>query len=926
MTDNLLTSWTLSAPPSQTVFPLDKPSSKDATPKVKPKKEEESIQCICNYSGDDGHTIFCEECKTWQHIACYYPGREREALEEDFRHSCADCEPRELDRHKAAERMQAKLGIQFSNGEVFDKKSKRPSSKTHKKKAKPNELQLNGQPPASGIEGSKHGSSHDHPHSHPPAKKVKTSHKSSQSVSAQAPKRSPSHSAPKVGNHGHPLSPATTPPDLLTDFEYHPFLPQLLTLYEDAAEIVDTNIIATLKTTDRMSLWSRPEGADMFRQDTGVEFDEAVQRITPSPLDPPLVVATKELRSPKGTLLRWPYLTTPSPIDRDVPVMELNGLVGLQKDYCDDTHNRYKELSAPLPFVFFPSSIPLYIDTRREGSNARYVRRSCRPNTRLLAYLSDDSDWHFWLVSERPIAAKEEITVGWDISLLPPYRARLERLLDLSDDHSVTDIVADIDQCEYDALSQSIDAVLSEYGGCACGLNDDCAFTRFQRQFQEKSQQRLNAPKRRRAKSKPHTISPTSTGQATNSRAASEGRLEELPDHDNHSSTGSFRSRPPSRDRTPGRLGSFDSLGILTEPTNRDKRKVQIAETLFQKSAQEEQQPPRKKKKVPDGSTSTNSSKSKSRTSTSLGSEKTIVADGRRFVDAGTSISNNGSPASLASRGSVDSATNEPRRQASVASTGHRRYCDAAIQTEAAGGILRSEQSPKPRPQRRVISLTMRLMDQKRRNSALAQQRTATSVSMDSPTTTKSSQGSPESVHKQIPISSPASTHGDTTMPDAPPTVVNTDETSPLLSNGVVPTSPVTIEPPKLRVQMPPVPTFSSSSSVAAISTPISATASVVQSPFSALNLPSPFAPPAVNGVSASPVKKKMSLSEYKNKANKAAASAKAPADAPHPLKTASLLADTLKPVSNGEHDTKDTGNAPEATGAKKADTADPVA
>ncbi|KAK2018380.1 hypothetical protein LZ32DRAFT_371014 [Colletotrichum eremochloae] len=63
------------------------------------------IKCICNYPHDDGQTIYCETCDTWQHIECYYPDNLEGATREDFHHSCAECEPRPLDQQRAIERI-----------------------------------------------------------------------------------------------------------------------------------------------------------------------------------------------------------------------------------------------------------------------------------------------------------------------------------------------------------------------------------------------------------------------------------------------------------------------------------------------------------------------------------------------------------------------------------------------------------------------------------------------------------------------------------------------------------------------------------------------------------------------------------------------------------------------------------------------------
>lgn len=912
MTDTLLPASTQPAPPS-CVFSFDKQSAKDAGLKIKSKKEEESdgsIRCICKYSDDDGNTIFCEECKTWQHIACYYPGRETEVAEDQFAHSCADCKPRELDRQKAHEQMKAKLGFAAVGSESLDKKTKRPPSKSHKKKAKPTDLQLNGH--AAGNDGSKHGS----PHDPPPAKKAKTSHKSSHSISASAAKRSPSSGATtKVNHNGHPLSPATTPPNLPADFE-HPSTVEFLGPNTTPFEPADTNIIATLETTNKMAVWSRPERPD-FRNDAGAELDEVVVRKTPSTLSPPLRVDKQEHQVPGGTLLQWSRLITPSPIGIDVPMMELNGVVGLQSDYCGVPDNRYKDLSAPLPFVFFPEHIPLYIDARREGSNARHVRRSCKPNARLATYLPDDSGWHFWLVSDRPIGANEEITLGWDFHLAGNYDNYMKRLLGLHDEasneQSVTDVVMDIDQKDYNFLDQWIDVLMAEYGTCACNRGPDCAFNTFRRLCHEKLQARPNGPKRKRAKSKPHTISPTSTGQATNSRAASEGHLDEITENEDNSVSGSARSKPPSRDRTPARIGSLDTPAILTGLTARDKRKAEQIEKIFQ---QEEQQPPRKKKKsVTDGAITTSLTKAKHR-STANHEKANGTTSERRYVDAGTSAHKAGSPASATSPASIHSTVNAVSRHPSItsnsrhsSSSASRNYCDAAVQTETG----QSKQAAKLRPPRRVMSLTVRLMKQKRRDSQVTQHRSA-SASLD--VRIKSSQSSPSAAYKELPLASPTSADTDVPMAEAPPVAAKSGEMSPGVSNGneTEPVAtPIKMDSPKLRVQMPPVPAFASPSSETPTATSITANGSA-ESPLSGITPPSSFALSGVNGVTAavataaSPIKerKKLDLGGYmRRKAEKAAmeaaAAAESPADTEHPSKCIVLDDTQLSGTTNGD-------------------------
>jgi hypothetical protein len=104
---------------------LSEPSSSRLLPVTEPVDEEPyTIKCICDYQDDDGNTVYCQTCDTWQHFECYYPGRVVDASREEFDHSCADCKPRLLDREHAAqrERHQTQNKAVNDNG---DRKTKR---------------------------------------------------------------------------------------------------------------------------------------------------------------------------------------------------------------------------------------------------------------------------------------------------------------------------------------------------------------------------------------------------------------------------------------------------------------------------------------------------------------------------------------------------------------------------------------------------------------------------------------------------------------------------------------------------------------------------------------------------------------------------------------------------------------------------------
>ena len=74
--------------------------SKLAIPSLGDEVEEYIIKCICGSAYDDGNTVYCDMCDTWQHTKCYYLDKHgnvptKEELEM-VDHFCTDCRPRTL--------------------------------------------------------------------------------------------------------------------------------------------------------------------------------------------------------------------------------------------------------------------------------------------------------------------------------------------------------------------------------------------------------------------------------------------------------------------------------------------------------------------------------------------------------------------------------------------------------------------------------------------------------------------------------------------------------------------------------------------------------------------------------------------------------------------------------------------------------------
>jgi len=947
MTERPLSISTQSAIPVPTVFHSTtvNPAS-DARSVIESAEEEPyTIKCICDYRDDDGNTIYCEKCDTWQHIECFYPGQVDDASREEFDHSCADCKPRPLtlDRRHATERQTLQRHNKAIN-DTPDKKTKRPPSKSHKKKSKPSDLQVNGH---HDHDHHKHTSPSEH---HPHTKKAK-GHRSTQSISSQLKRSPPINTRPH--NHAHPPSPAHTPPEIGNSNGYI-YNDRFINLYQgDEWRNTSTNSFASLSVSNRMGLWL--QSAERLKEDANTIKENVFQVLT-VPVDslkwPALQVDMKQIPQENGPTLTWKSVRNVAPLTEAGRICPIHGLIKFQVEYCSDPQSRWAEAAHPQPFVIFHPQLPLVIDMRVEGSEFRYVRRSCRPNTALETFLAHDTEYHFWLTSEQPLAANEQVTIQWDFRFPNNELGnRYKRLLNLGEEGRAVSDISDVTDEEYEDLSNLAFTVLSDHGGCACDLGSECAFARFHRDYLGRSHAQPNGVKPKKGrKTKQNHISPTSTGHATNSRAASEGQGDQYEDDDNQSVSGSVRSKPHSRDMTP--LHNGESNGILTENSEREKRKIAALEDSFRKM---EQQPPRKKKRVSDGSNMSISShtapKQRQRSvvpRASISQASGPATNGGRthkYVDASTASRRpSGSPSS------TTSPTNAVRSPDNHASPSHSvpyrsrpnstdpkpSYAEASTQTDEVQNAWWHQSSPKPK-RRPILTLSKRLLNnrhniQRQQEARAAQQPVSTnggqgsvraspaeSMDLDPPTLEDhhQTQSPTETKARKMSIASStpsvdASGSIDVAMADAP---IVTSATAikpppppwPTQSNGVAGSKHVSAQKsPDLRVQMPSATVFPPSSMSAPRSgtgtaTPSTAS-STTQSPSGNGQFPPPFSAIVVNGVNPSPIKttKKLSLSDYAARRKKTDSSAK-PSAGSSPTISPAVLKPSLSTIEEAK-------------------------
>lgn len=650
-----------------------------------PEDEEPyTIKCICAFTDDDGNTVFCEKCETWQHIECYYHGRSVPDV-----HNCVDCEPRPVDARRATER-QIRLREQ---GDGSDRKAKRSGAKSQRKKARDSHDQANGF----------HRRSESSTREQPPPKKAKTSHRASASVSSLPGTMSVPDTRKRSTHLQSPVK-SSGPSIPLYSSEF-------LHRYEQdqGHADMDSNLFVSLPLAADLASWvtdanalsrvshGRPAREIFTWSDAALDRSRWPTLSTELITDPDIDI--------DGRHPTWKILKTQDAVRKDDIVGEVKGKIGLLRDYCLDPSNRWQELRHPEPYVFFHPQLPIYIDSRQEGTLLRYVRRSCRPNVTMKTYITNEVEYHFCFVAKEDIPANSEITAMWYLD--PQLFESANGLVKEDSNDSAQDVAA-----------ICLSNVLAHFGGCACVSDppQNCLLSSIDRRRHPKivdvGFKQVNGKKKKtRSKS---TNSPVGFGRTAHGRDGSEGAKNVYDDDQAESRSASGSTQGRSRDLTPTLQNANDLILGDSELSARDKRKIAAAEKKFRQLEQDQLAMQRKKKRGSHQSAQTTPITGSSTQTSYFGnhgaSSKSI------YIDTVSGHHKSRSPPSAVSPTSTSAARRASRKTSASSAPsmpvplGLRRYVDSATQTDLDENDPSFVAPAPPRNRPVFASLTQRLL------------------------------------------------------------------------------------------------------------------------------------------------------------------------------------------------------------------------
>ncbi|KAI9267484.1 hypothetical protein EDC94DRAFT_600920 [Helicostylum pulchrum] len=181
-------------------------------------------------------------------------------------------------------------------------------------------------------------------------------------------------------------------------------------------------------------------------------------------------------------------------------LMQVTGEASRKSEYKADTRNHYNLLGTPLPRVFFYPSLDICVDARYTGNDARFVRRSCCPNSEIKSIIlpndNEDQTVHMGIYTKDEVDKGEEITIGWNWQKGHIMWKKNNLFKDMDSDH-IPDIM---DESEKNIIRETLDLIHGEFGKCACEDEEDCLL-----EYLKDELEREPSPSKKRLKKQQYT-------------------------------------------------------------------------------------------------------------------------------------------------------------------------------------------------------------------------------------------------------------------------------------------------------------------------------------------------------------------------------------------------------------------------------------
>ncbi|XP_043602642.1 uncharacterized protein LOC122576419 isoform X3 [Bombus pyrosoma] len=359
----------------------------ETAPEGEGDDEDSVTRCICDFEHDDGYMICCDRCLVWQHVDCM--GIDRSNIPDEY--LCEICRPRRVDRQRARA-LQMRKREELLNSDTSSDTSSTSSADTDvgvstipKKRTLQQQIpRRKSEPP----QVRRLNNNNNNNNNNVAKRQRRDSHprQSSAVRKKEATKRGPGKRKAK----------------------------RRMSLEDKEEEIQDTwssNVAPLRQWIERYEeAVTNHYSPELRARISSIKVNGTHSDLRQSNMN---VIATGKCRlNVHSNNVR--FLVATMYLPPNTPVVELRGKYMLSTQHRPSYPQGRHHTQRPGPFVFFyrlpRDGTEVCVDTRTYGNDARFVRRSCKPNAEV-KHCIEKGTLHLYIVTTSAIEKNAEITI-----------------------------------------------------------------------------------------------------------------------------------------------------------------------------------------------------------------------------------------------------------------------------------------------------------------------------------------------------------------------------------------------------------------------------------------------------------------------------------------------------------------------------------
>ncbi|XP_024943695.1 uncharacterized protein LOC107270539 isoform X2 [Cephus cinctus] len=349
--------------------------------------DENSVtRCICDFEHDDGYMICCDRCLVWQHVDCM--GIDRSNIPDEY--LCEICRPRRVDRQRARA-LQLRKREELLNSDTSSDTSSTSSADTdvgvnvNQKKRTPQQQvpRRKSDPP-------------------PQVRRLSNNNNNNNVAKRQRRESHPRQSSAVRKKETVKRGPGKRKTKRRMSLEDRE---------EDTQDAWGTNMAPLRQWIERYEeAVTNHYSPELRARISSIKVNGAHGDLRQSNMN--AVAAGKCRLNVHSNNLR--FLVATMYLPPNTPVVELRGKYMLSTQHRPSHPQGRQHAQRPGPFVFFyrlpRDGTEVCVDTRTYGNDARFVRRSCKPNAEV-KHCIEKGTLHLYIVTTTAIEKNAEITI-----------------------------------------------------------------------------------------------------------------------------------------------------------------------------------------------------------------------------------------------------------------------------------------------------------------------------------------------------------------------------------------------------------------------------------------------------------------------------------------------------------------------------------